>query len=203
MRLAILSTKQASKPKGPDQASKHMDSQAAWLCLIHFSRVMQECWEKKLDLTREEVKKSALGGSVTSTRSLIEEANQAATNAGRPLPDFSGVMRECWEKRLDLAMENVNTFAQRGLDKPTLSHIKKANEAAMNAGRPLPDFSGAMRECWEKKLDLAMENVRTFARRGSDTAVQFWVEIADDAALKAGCPQPDWSEATQQLTQSK
>lgn len=36
LRLAVLSTKQASKPKGRDQASKHMSPQAAWLCLIHF-----------------------------------------------------------------------------------------------------------------------------------------------------------------------
>jgi hypothetical protein len=175
----------------------------AELPLPDFSGVMQECWEQKLNFTMEEMKKSAQGGSVTSTLSLIEAANEAAMNAGRPLPDSSRVMQECWEKRLVVTMEAVNTFAQRGFDRPTLSHIEKANEAATNAGRPLPDFSGVMRECWEKKLDLATENVRTFARQGWDTAVQFWAEIANDAALKAGYRQPDWTEATQQLMQNK
>lgn len=34
LRLANMSTKQASKPKGWNQASKRTTTQAAWLCLI-------------------------------------------------------------------------------------------------------------------------------------------------------------------------
>jgi hypothetical protein len=149
------------------------------------------------------VKRSAQLGYDTSILSLIEKANEIAMNAGRSLPDLSGVIQECWKKKLDLTVERVNSFAQRGFDGPTLSHIEKANEAAMSAGLPLPDFSAAIHECWKKKLDLAMEKVRTFARQGSDMAVQHWAETANDAALKAGCPQPYCSEATQQLTQNK
>jgi hypothetical protein len=58
-------------------------------------------------------------------------------------------------------MEEVNAYAQRCFDELALLHIEKANEAAMKAELPPPDFSGVMRECWEKKLDLAIRKVRT------------------------------------------
>jgi hypothetical protein len=129
----------------------------AELPLPDLSGVMQECWEKKLEITLEEVKRSAQLGYATLILSLIEKANEIAMNAGRSLPDLSGVMQECWEKKLDFAMEEVKRSAQLGCVISTLSLVGEANEAAMSAGLPLPDFSAAIHERRKKKLDLAIE----------------------------------------------
>jgi hypothetical protein len=55
----------------------------------------------------------------------------------------------------------VSMLARRGLDEYILRDIERANEAAMNAGLPLPDFSRVMRECLENKRNLVINKVRT------------------------------------------
>jgi hypothetical protein len=78
LRLAISSTKQASKPKGRGQASKHMDSQTAWLCLIHFWQrtveryhVYTRCLRRAPITERSELALSE--GSQTTARSRLLE----------------------------------------------------------------------------------------------------------------------------------
>jgi hypothetical protein len=170
---------------------------------VDLSAVRRQCWEAELKSRINRVESYTSKGEHQLTLLGIENANKAAMNAGLPLPDFSGVMRECWEKRLHFEMEEVNAYAQLGFDELALSHIEKANKAAMNAGLPPPDFSGVMRECWEKKLDLAIKKVRMIARRGLYEYTLPDIERVNEAAMNAGLPLPDFSEIMRECRKKK
>lgn len=118
---------------------------------LELSGLRRQCWEAEFKSVIQRVELWTSKGVYEFTLWGIKDANRAAMNAGRPLPDFGRLLQEFWKKKLDLTLGKVKECTQQGSITSTLSHIEEANEAAINAGRPLPDFSGVMQECWEKK----------------------------------------------------
>lgn len=170
---------------------------------LDLSALRQQCWRAQLDFGIMRVNMFAAQGFSESTLSWIEKANTAAIMAGRPLPDFSGVLQECWEKEFDTATLQAEHFARQGADVLTSRSIEEATEAGLRAGRALPDFSVLMRECWEKKLDITMKDAEICAQQGHEVPLLYNIKKAEEAADKAGCRRPDWSEVMQQLAQNK
>jgi hypothetical protein len=75
LRLAIPSTKQASKPKGRGQASNHIISQAAWLCLIHLlgRRIIE-----RRDVYTCDPRRAPISRSTTNDMFLTRLQNEAS-----------------------------------------------------------------------------------------------------------------------------
>jgi hypothetical protein len=170
---------------------------------VDLSPLKLPCWEAELKSRINTVECYTSEGTHQLILLGIEAANEAAMNAGLPLPDFSGVVRECWKNSLYLEMKEVNAYAQRCCDELALSHIEKANEAAMKAELPPPDFSGVMQECWEKKLDREMEEVNAYAQLGFDELALSHIEKANEAAMKAELPPPDFSGVMRECREKK
>ena len=106
-------------------------------------------------------------GRFISAIDCIENAVRVASGAGVKL-NLCALKRRCWEAQLDLAIKNVSRFAQEGSDKSALLWVERANVAASEAGCPLPEFSGVLQECWEKKFDETVGQVEKFTRLGED-----------------------------------
>lgn len=82
---------------------------------------------------------------------LIDEADQAALQTGLSL-DLSALRRQWWEAQFKSAINKVELYTSKGIPELTLLGIEEANATATKAELPLPDLSGVMQECWEKKL---------------------------------------------------
>lgn len=128
-----------------------------------FSALMRQCRGEQFDLMMELGKSCAQNGVDEATSKYLVKATEAAIGAGRPPPDFSRIMQECWEKKLDLTTKRATESAQQGLAERTSHNIETATEAAIRAGPPPPDFSKIMQECREKKLDLTTRQARECA----------------------------------------
>jgi hypothetical protein len=161
---------------------------------LDLSALRRQCLEAQVDLATKNVITFARLGNSESTLSWIEKANAVAIEAGRPLPDFSGVLQECWEKKFNYTAWQLGIFVRQGEEMRTSNLIEETIEAGLRAGRTLPDSSALMQKCLETKLDLTVESVKRCAQRGYDSAMQHHIKVAEETADKAGLSRPDWSE---------
>ena len=129
-----------------------------------------------------------------NTLTYLEEAEEAARNAGLPPPKSDAIKRlycaaratkaQMWEKDARACAPNA--------DRCTLAYLDEAKNARRDAGLPPPNYNAIERVYWAARAQKSEEYARAYAPKVHRVTLAY-IREAEEAARNAGLQPPDLS----------